>query len=209
MMSDHLIHYEIAEGKELVFETHDELFSPQAIDSGTIAMLSTITVQSSDKVLDLGCGYGFVSVYLSAKYGLALTACDIDPLAVEYTRLNAQRNQVEVHALESDGLSNIADSDFTLILSNPPYHADFAVPKHFIEQGFRQLAIGGRMVMVVKRLLWYKNKLTSVFGGVRIKEIDGYYILEAQKYGLKSPKKAPKKTKSKHEKRLARSSKRR
>ena len=37
------------------------------------------------------------------------------------------------------------------------------------------------MYMVTKRKDWYKNKLISIFGGVRIHEIDGYYVFEADK----------------------------
>ncbi|MDE6032167.1 MAG: methyltransferase, partial [Oscillospiraceae bacterium] len=64
---------------------------------------------------------------------------------------------------------------------NPPYHADFSVPKSFIEIGFEKLAIGGKLVMVTKRLDWYKNKLTSVFGGVKVREVNGYYVFIAEK----------------------------
>jgi len=32
------------------------------------------------------------------------------------------------------------------------------------------------MYMVTKRKEWYKNKLISIFGGVKIWELDGYYI---------------------------------
>lgn len=35
--------------------------------------------------------------------------------------------------------------------------------------------------MVTKRLDWYKNKLISVFGGVKIYQIDGYYVFVAEK----------------------------
>lgn len=35
--------------------------------------------------------------------------------------------------------------------------------------------------MVTKRLAWYKNKLVSVFGGVKVSEVDGYYIFIAEK----------------------------
>ena len=35
--------------------------------------------------------------------------------------------------------------------------------------------------MVTKRLDWYKNKLTSVFGGVKVHEINGYYVFVAEK----------------------------
>lgn len=77
----------------------------------------------------------------------------------------------------------MCDIDFTLILCNPPYHADFSVPKKFIEVGFRKLAMGGKLVMVTKRLDWYKNKLISVFGGVKVREIQGYYVFAAEKRG--------------------------
>ena len=37
------------------------------------------------------------------------------------------------------------------------------------------------MYMVTKRKDWYKNKLTAIFGGVRINEINGYFIFCAEK----------------------------
>ena len=86
-----------------------------------------------------------------------------------------------IHIKKSDGFSLITDADFTKILSNPPYHTDFSVAKGFIEDGFSHLVTGGTMYMVTKRREWYKNKLISVFGGVHIDEIDGYYVFTAQK----------------------------
>lgn len=58
---------------------------------------------------------------------------------------------------------------------------DNSVAKAFIEDGYKHLALGGRLVMVTKRLTWYRNKLTSVFGGVRVFEEDGYYVFVAEK----------------------------
>jgi len=107
---------------------------------------------------------------------------DIDPVAVETARRNAERNSVsDLKSVVSDGLKSIDDAGYTLILSNPPYHTDFSVAKHFIEKGFNRLAIGGRMVMVVKRKGWYAKKLTAIFGGVKATEQDGYVVLTAEK----------------------------
>lgn len=47
--------------------------------------------------------------------------------------------------------------------------------------------------MVTKRLEWYKNKLTSVFGGVKVIEKDGYYVFVAEKRTFKKPMKEKKK----------------
>jgi 16S rRNA (guanine1207-N2)-methyltransferase len=50
--------------------------------------------------------------------------------------------------------------------------------------------------MVVKRKEWYKNKLIAVFGGVKIHEIDGYYVFEAVKKSPNYAKRAQKPGKS-------------
>lgn len=175
----------------LKFETDPSNFSPNSIDTGTLAMLSAVDFLPNDKVLDMGCGYGVVGI-LAAKLigGENVTMCDISESAVKQAKINAELNGVpDIDIKISDGFSNIPDNGFTLILSNPPYHTDFSVPKHFIEVGFKKLAVGGKMIMVTKRLDWYKNKLASVFGGVRVREIDGYYVFISEKRGERVPKK--------------------
>lgn len=175
----------------LKFETDSSNFSPNSIDVGTLAMLSAVEFSLDDKILDMGCGYGVVGILAAKLIGQKkVTMCDISESAVKQAKINAELNGVpDIDIKISDGFSEIADNDFTLILSNPPYHADFSVPKHFIEVGFKKLAVGGKMVMVTKRLDWYKNKLTSIFGGVRVREIDGYYVFISEKRGERVPKK--------------------
>jgi 16S rRNA (guanine1207-N2)-methyltransferase len=79
----------------------------------------------------------------------------------------------------SDGFDGLNETGFDLILCNPPYQADFATPKRFIEKGFNRLNIGGRMLMVTKRELWYRKKLTAIFGGVAVHRVAGYVVFEA------------------------------
>lgn len=168
---------------DLKFETDHMLFSPSAIDEGTLAMLSVVDFKPGDRVLDLGCGYGAVGILAAKLVGEEnVVMCDVSRRAVEYARKNALLNGVPHIGIQcSDGYAQVEERDFSIILSNPPYHADFSVPKRFIEGGFKRLALGGRFVMVTKRLLWYKNKLTTVFGGVRVYEINDYYVFVAEK----------------------------
>lgn len=190
-------------GIELELEAGEGLFSPGTADRGTLAMLSGAEIKPGEKVLDLGCGCGIVGIYAAVLSGAAnVTMCDIDPKAVEAARENAARNGVpEVTALCSDGLRGVSGR-FSVILSNPPYHTDFSVAKGFIEDGFRALETGGRMYMVTKRLDWYKNKLSSVFGGVKVREEDGYFIFCAEKRLARPVKKE--KPKNQMSKKLAR-----
>ena len=119
---------------------------------------------------------------------------DVDPAAVRCAAENAKRNGVEnVHLCCGDALDAVDASGFDWILSNPPYHADFSVAKKFIEKGFNRLKLGGKLVMVVKRELWYRNKLTAIFGGVRMQEIGGYFVFTAEK---RSERYAPPKPKA-------------
>lgn len=170
-------------GIDLEFETSQNNFSPRRIDDGTLAMLSCVEFTKGQKVLDLGCGYGVVGI-LAAHFTdpSNVYMVDIDQEAVNNSEKNAFRNQAEgVHIIRSDGLEALKETHFDHILSNPPYHTDFTIAKKFIEKGFNRMNIGGKMLMVTKRKEWYKNKFISVFGGVRIHELDGYFVFEAEK----------------------------
>jgi len=174
---------ETIDGIELAFETASGVFSPQSIDKGTLAMLSVMELSQADKVLDLGCGYGVVGIYIAKIIGEQnVVMSDVDTECVNLSKKNAELNGVGgIQTVLSDGFRDITESDFSLILSNPPYHTDFSVPKHFIEKGFNRLRVGGKMLMVTKRKDWYKNKFISIFGGVMINEIDEYFVFCAEK----------------------------
>ena len=181
-MSNEFIETEV-KNIHLKFKTGKKVFSPASVDSGTLAMLETAEFGADDKVLDLGCGYGVVGI-LAAKttFPENVYMCDISEEAVSLSKYNSVMNGVEsVNIFVSDGFKNITEKDFTIILSNPPYHEDFKIPKLFIENGYKALATGGKMYMVTKRRTWYKNKYISVFGGVNIVEKNGYFIFIAEK----------------------------
>jgi 16S rRNA (guanine1207-N2)-methyltransferase len=177
----------VIKGFELSFESSADCFSPKYIDKGTLAMLSLAEFGAADRVLDLGCGYGVVGILaakLSSPENIFLT--DVNKTAIQYAKRNAVLNNVEgVHIIQSDAYANLDETGFNSILCNPPYHTDFSLAKTFIEKGFNRLLMGGKFYMVTKRRDWYKNKFISIFGGVKIREKDGYYIFEAERRGLK------------------------
>ena len=146
-------------------------------------MLSHINFKAGDKVLDLGCGYGVVGI-VAARYTAPenVYLLDIDEKVLACAARNLIINGSEgVHVILSDAYDAIDEIGFDMIISNPPYQTDFSTPKKFIEKGFNRLKIGGRIYMVTKRELWYKNKIAAIFGGVRVFESDGYFIFEAEK----------------------------
>jgi len=69
---------------------------------------------AGQRVLDYGCGSGILAVG-AAKFGASdIVAVDIDPAAVESTRLNAAANHVALAA----GLPDLAHGVFDLVLAN-------------------------------------------------------------------------------------------
>ncbi|HEY3403564.1 MAG TPA: methyltransferase [Ohtaekwangia sp.] len=73
------------------------------------------------KFLELGSGSGFLSI-VAARMGALVTACDINPNAVNDTRLNAQSNKVHLDVIESDLFNSIPQQTFDWIIINPPYY---------------------------------------------------------------------------------------
>ena len=170
-------------GNMITINGIESVFSPNNLDLGTREMLDIVELKDDDKVLDLGCGTGVVGIAVAKAIGTdRIVMVDFDDAALECSRLNLKLNETDnVKLIKSNGLMNVEDDDFTLILSNPPYHTDFSVAKNFIESGKKHLRIDGRMILVVKRLDWYKNKMNAVFGGSKVIEKNGYFIIISRK----------------------------
>ena len=77
-------------------------------------------------LLEPGCGTGLISVWAASK-GAAVTAFDINPMAIENTIQNGLINKQSVNALESNLFSKIIPTAFDYILVNPPFYP--RVPK--------------------------------------------------------------------------------
>lgn len=157
-------------GIDLKFETTNNLFSPRNVDKGTLAMLSVIEFNDNDKVCDLGCGYGLVGILAAKIIGQEnVLMIDNDPEAVSTAKQNSILNNVpEIETVVSDGFFNTLTTGFTKIISHPPYHVDFSVPKAFIEKGFNRLNQGGALYMVTKR----KRKKLKLRQALKRKEND-------------------------------------
>lgn len=76
-------------------------------------------------IIDLGTGSGILAITLAAEMPKArVVATDISPNALQIARANAERLQVDnVHFMQSHWFDAINESDFDLVVSNPPYIA--------------------------------------------------------------------------------------
>ncbi|HEY8511514.1 MAG TPA: methyltransferase [Cyclobacteriaceae bacterium] len=72
--------------------------------------------------LELGCGTGLLSI-AAARKGASVTASDMNPKAIENTRVNAEANGVHLDIVTSDLFTNLPPTLFDWIIINPPYYA--------------------------------------------------------------------------------------
>lgn len=104
------------------FYTAPGVFSGHGLDIGTAVLLRTCPPPNGAmQVLDLGCGFGLISVALAvANPELQVTAIDVNARALELTRLNAEKYGVanRVQALTPETVPD--DLIFDQIWSNPP-----------------------------------------------------------------------------------------
>ena len=102
--------------QEIIIECVPGVYAPA---EDTFLMLGALTISKDERVLEMGCGAGLVSVHI-AKCGAMVTAAGVNPEAVKCTQTNASRNDVLVNVVGSDLFENVHGM-FDLILFNPPY----------------------------------------------------------------------------------------
>ena len=78
-------------------------------------------VVAGRRVLDLGCGGGIVAIAAALAGARAVSAVDIDPLAVVATKLNAAANEVVVSASVADVLAG-PPTDVDLVLAGDVFY---------------------------------------------------------------------------------------
>ena len=167
-------------GHDFTFVTEAGVFSRERVDRGTRLMVTEMEIRPTDRVLDLGCGWGVVGVVAArlAPQG-HVTLVDINARAVELARTNLAANGItnaEVH--QSDGYEAVEGHEFDVIALNPPIRAGLAVVHRLIAQGREHLAPGGRFYLVARTqqgALRLAKKMAEVFGDVEHVATGGGY----------------------------------
>ena len=134
-----LLHYdgEIVTGRVVIIPVEDLLFVSDAFwtlgtdeardfvlpaSTHSANFLRYLTLRDHvDETLDLGCGCGIHALF-AARHSTRVTATDISPQAIAYTRFNALLNDIHnVDCIEGSLFEPVADRRFDLIVSNPPF----------------------------------------------------------------------------------------
>jgi ribosomal protein L11 methyltransferase (prmA) len=147
-------------GERMKFLTDAGVFSKKMIDFGSQVLLSCLSFQQGETVLDVGCGYGPLGLSLVKAQGVHATMVDVNTRALDLAQKNADLNQVEAKIFQS----NVYDQ---------------------VEGSFDHLNPGGDLTIVIQKKQGApsaKAKMEEVFGNCEILKKDkGYYILRSEK----------------------------
>lgn len=170
----------------LTFKTTWGLFSPRAIDDGSLMLLDFLDINNDDDCLDLGCGYGVLGLCMakSAPDGHTLLV-DKDFVAVEYSEKNRILNNIENASCQlSNGFDHIPKQQFDLIVSNIPAKVGKELLYIYLYDALDYLKPGGSFYIVTITGLrqFFKRGFHEVFGHYeKIKQGKTYTVARGTK----------------------------
>lgn len=169
--------------REYAFYTDNNLFSKDKIDFGTKLLLESIT-NIHGNVLDLGCGYGVIGIYLRSNYDVKVDMVDVNKRAIVLANKNIElHNLNNINAFESDGYENIV-SEYDYIVTNPPIRIGKEKLYNLLISAKDHLKKEGKLILVIRKEQGAKslNKELEKFYSVKIiNKKKGYCIITAEK----------------------------
>ena len=171
-------------GRVLRFTTDAGVFSKQHIDPGSELLCKALPGDLSGRVLDMGCGWGAMTVLTLAKCpACEITMADVNERALALAQENVAANGMRAKAILSDGFEHV-EGEFEAVITNPPIRAGKAVIYRMFEDAKAHLVPGGRLYLVIRKQqgapsalkflkeLYKKAEVIARDGGYRIIRCD-------------------------------------
>jgi 16S rRNA (guanine1207-N2)-methyltransferase len=180
------------EGRLIQVVSRPGLFSHRSLDGGARALLRTMVVGPGQRVLELGCGSGGVSLAAAFRAeGVRVHALDSNARAVECTRRGAELNGLSNLVMHLETAETLAEQEFfpepfDLVVANPPYYSNYRIAEIFARAMERTLKPDGTALFVTKRSEWYEERLPDLFSSVAVEPVGSYLVVRCS--GRRHPK---------------------
>lgn len=166
------------------FISDNGVFSKDKIDFGSITLLDTYLKNEKDihNFLDVGCGYGFLSIVLAKELNISGVGVDVNLRALDLAKSNASLNQVSVSFKESNIYENV-EGKFDLIITNPPIRAGKKIVLGILLDAKKHLNTNGELWGVIRKDQGAKSIIKMLLDTyqVEIKEKNkGFYVFVAK-----------------------------
>lgn len=139
----------IIKDTELTLITDNGVFSKKGLDFGTRSLLETID-NVSGQVLDFGCGYGPIGIYLKKTYNVEVDAVDINERAMNLAKKNAELNKTNINIFESNIYENV-NKKYDYIVTNPPIRVGKKILYQILFEAKEHLNVNGELWLVIHK----------------------------------------------------------
>lgn len=169
------------------------VFGWQKLDAGSeflAEQLAAVWPAPPRRVLDLGCGYGYLSLRAARCWPAAeIVATDNNVAAVAACTRNFSEFEVRGECIAADCAEGVGGG-FDALLCNPPFHQGFDVESEltarFLRAARRQLQPGGRALFVVNQFIALERRAQREFEHVQVTARNRSFkvvLLERQAWG--------------------------
>lgn len=176
----HEVSYHVRDGESsVVILSRPGVFSYGELDNGARALAEAMRVEPGERVLDLGCGVGAVGI-VAGRHGGHVSFVDSHLRAVALAELNARANGLaNFECVAAAHLEGFLASSFDVVLANPPYYAQHAVARLFVDGAKRLLKPGGRLYLVTRQADIVGEIVSEAFGEPELELRRGYVVFVA------------------------------
>mgnify|MGYP003310298762 FL=1 len=166
------------------FYVDNGVFSKKNLDYGTRTLLESLDLNViSGDVLDFGCGYGPIGIYVAKNTDSYVDMVDINKRSLNLACKNAILNKVEVNVFESDIYSNVSKK-YDFIISNPPIRVGKEILYRILFEAYDYLKDGGILYIVINKNQGAKSVLKDLSKKYVTEVIcknKGFYVIKAKK----------------------------
>jgi len=149
--------------RDFNFYTDNGVFSKERLDFGTRVLLENLPLDNlTDNILDVGCGYGIISIVLSKITDCNVEGIDINRRALHLATMNMQKNNAyNISFYESDCYQAV-NGKYKTIITNPPIRAGKKVVYDIIIGAKDYLLKDGVLYFVIRKEHGMKSLLRDI-----------------------------------------------
>ena len=169
-------------GVSFSFKTDNGVFSKDGFDFGTRVMLENISIKDmSGDILDLGCGYGVVSIILSKFLNANFDAVDVNKRALHLAEMNMKKNSVTgINFFESNCYENVVKK-YDYIITNPPIRAGKKVVYEMLMGAKDYLKENGTLYFVMRKDQGAKSAMKDLESLYKVELLckkNGFFVIK-------------------------------
>jgi 16S rRNA (guanine1207-N2)-methyltransferase len=137
---------------KFIFKADNGVFSKEKLDFGTRLLLENLPMKDmKGDILDLGCGYGVVSIILSKFINANFDGVDVNKRALHLAEMNIKLNKVSnINFFESYCYDNV-NKKYDYIITNPPIRAGKEVVYKMLREAKDHLKPDGFLFFVMRK----------------------------------------------------------